>query len=109
MSETLKNLQEAIGRYGVQCSETKELAPASDLVVALGAVAGELAALKADAERLRAMAKEWDEWQKHLFAPSNTVMPIWEALCNAIGDGADGNGLRAAIDAAMQPTTPEAI
>jgi len=32
VADPMKNLQECIGRYGVQCSETKELAPSIELV-----------------------------------------------------------------------------
>ncbi|MFC4275526.1 zinc finger-like domain-containing protein [Achromobacter aloeverae] len=49
-----------------------------------------------DAERLRAMACEWDRARRGV----DSRMPIWDALCEAIGDNADGNGMRAAIDTA---------
>lgn len=58
-------------------------------------------ALVADAERMKALCKEFDEWQPDKPRPSYLkVMPIWDAMCEAIGDGADGNALRQAIDSA---------
>jgi len=57
---------------------------------------------RVDAERLSAMA---DEWTKAVPEGMCSSMPIWDALCDAIGNGADGNGLRAAIDKARSQTT----
>lgn len=50
-----------------------------------------------DAARLKAMAAEWDRARRGV----DSSMPIWDALCEAVGDNADGNGMRAAIDAAV--------
>jgi len=51
-----------------------------------------------DAELLRAMADEWDRAKRDV----DSRMPIWDALCDAIGDNADGNGMRTAIAAAKK-------
>lgn len=55
-----------------------------------------------DAERLRAMADEWNRARRGAYSP----MPIWDALCEAIGNDADGNGMRTAIDAARAKEQP---
>lgn len=51
-----------------------------------------------DAELLRAMAAEWDRARRGV----DSYMPIWEALCEAIGNDADGTGMREAIDHARR-------
>ena len=56
-------------------------------------------AVCADAERLCAMAREWDRNRRNVRYEG---MPIWDALCDAIGSDADGDGMRAAIDAAIR-------
>lgn len=78
-------------------------------------LAAELARVKAeretdakDAARLRAMANEWGAnmptrqvpW-KDRHKQQYAHMPIWDALCEAIGIGADGKGMRKAIDVAL--------
>lgn len=51
-----------------------------------------------DADRLQAMAAEWDRARRGV----DSHMPIWESLCEAIGEDADGAGMRAAIDNARR-------
>lgn len=68
----------------------------------------EVAELRKDAERFKAIAKEFDDWQPNKARPSYLkVMPIWDVMCDAIGDGADGNALREAIDAAIKSEQKE--
>ena len=54
-------------------------------------------ALAKDAELLQAMAAEWNQNRRGV---RYAGMPIWDALCEAVGDDADGTAMRAAIDAA---------
>lgn len=56
------------------------------------------AAGEKDAALLQAMAAEWDRARRGV----DSRMPIWDALCEAVGENADGAGMRAAISAAMQ-------
>ncbi|MBW2636830.1 MAG: hypothetical protein JRC86_04800 [Deltaproteobacteria bacterium] len=55
MSENrlMTNLTEKIGAYGVQCSETKQLAPLAELTDALGAVEAHITDLQSDKEILQ--------------------------------------------------------
>jgi hypothetical protein len=48
MSDDITKLTELIGAYGVQCSETKELAPSKELTDALAAVRKESSGLAAN-------------------------------------------------------------
>ena len=65
----------------------------------LHAAEAERYALRADAERLRAMAAEWNRNRRNV---GYEGMPIWDALCEAIGNDMDGDKMRAAIDAARK-------
>jgi hypothetical protein len=56
-------------------------------------------ALAKDAELLQAMAAEWNQNRRGV---RYAGMPIWDALCEAIGNDVDGVGMRAAIDAAKE-------
>lgn len=61
------------------------------------------AAGEKDAALLQAMAAEWDRARRGV----DSHMPIWDALCEAVGDDADGAGMRQAISAAMQAMNGE--
>jgi len=74
VADPMKNLQECIGRYGVQCSETKELAPSIELVNALAdfqsAISqareeGRLAGMREAAKMLRVSAKTTSSTIQH--------------------------------------------
>ncbi len=50
-----------------------------------------------DADRMRAICAEMDANRRGI---SYNGMPIWDAMCDAVGDDRSGDGMRAAIDAA---------
>lgn len=50
-----------------------------------------------DADRMRAICAEMDANRRGV---SYNGMPIWDAMCDAVGDDRSGDGLRAAIDTA---------
>ncbi|WP_321933423.1 hypothetical protein [Burkholderia cenocepacia] len=50
-----------------------------------------------DAARMRAICDEMDANRRGV---SYIGMPIWDAMCDAVGDDRNGAGMRAAIDAA---------
>ncbi len=61
--------------------------------------AAELAAAQKDAERMRAFCSELDAERRNVRCDG---MKIWSAMCDAIGNDCDGEGMRAAIDAARK-------
>lgn len=87
--------------FAVSPTTTKQKV-AADAAIALQEHARRHPALQAqereDAVRLQAMAKEWDRARRGV----DSRMPIWESLCDAIGEDADGAGMRAAIDHARR-------
>ncbi|MDN7441161.1 hypothetical protein QZM64_18550 [Burkholderia cepacia] len=59
--------------------------------------AGLTADERLDADRMRAICAEMDANRRGI---SYNGMPIWDAMCDAVGDDRSGDGMRAAIDAA---------
>lgn len=54
-----------------------------------------IAELEQDAARMRSICAEVDKM--------DPKMPVWVAMCEAMGNGCNGDGMRAAIDVAMPP------
>ncbi|MBR8443273.1 hypothetical protein KDW23_01000 [Burkholderia cenocepacia] len=59
--------------------------------------AGLTADERLDADRMRALCAEMDANRRGI---GYNGMPIWDAMCDAVGDDRSGDGMRAAIDAA---------
>jgi len=59
----------------------------------------EIQALREDAERIRALAREFDRARR---GSGDSYMPIWNALCESIGRDDDGGEMLVAISAAME-------
>ncbi|WP_419687221.1 hypothetical protein ACN22W_08225 [Burkholderia theae] len=53
--------------------------------------------VRLDAERMRAICAELDANRRGV---SYSGMPIWDAMCDAVGEDRSGDGMRAAIDTA---------
>lgn len=76
--ERIAKLAELIGRYGVQCSETKELAPPRELIDALNALAQPVQA--------PAVPEGWKqaaEWLRNNYQAYATIADLTEAMIAA--------------------------
>ncbi|WP_250519514.1 hypothetical protein [Caballeronia sp. NCTM1] len=64
----------------------------------LAALRERIAGMEKDAERMSALCDELDRNRRNVRYDG---MPIWDAMCDAIGADLDGNAFRRAIDAAI--------
>ena len=90
-------LLELIGQYGVQCSETKELAPSTELIAEYDKMHSRITALEAEVEAPRKDAERWRILRRETGACRTTAYAYLFNLPRWIGASTNVNLLKGSV------------